>query len=138
MARGQSPEHMRKIGPKKGEIRNPNGLAKGTQTAATIFGWLFEDDSIETVLQDPAKAEEYCRKMGVPKKLSRLQLLAAVQYGKALKGDIKSAEFLMDRAIGKPKASLTIEGNPDNPMVIHHTSDDAEILKRYMESNKNV
>ncbi len=115
MPAGQSPEHMRKIGVKKGEVRNPNGRPKGLMDRRGAFAWLLNDAHIAEIMgQDVKKAEEYARKVGVPKCISRVQMLSTVAYKKAMGGDTRAMELIFDALFGKP--TQLIGGDPENPI----------------------
>ncbi len=138
MPRDNSPEFMRKIGPKKGEVRNPKGRPRGIMDRKTAFAWLLNDATIAEIMGiDEKKAEEYARKIGVPKHINRAQMLTAVAYSKAIKGDLKAAEMIFDGVFGKTEQAVKHGGDADNPIKVFHKIDDAEILKRYINSVTN-
>lgn len=82
---------------KKGEVRNPNGKPKGVQNSKTRLLRLLE---LVQKKKNPITGEE--------EEFTVLELMDMQMIAKALKGDQRAYEAVVDRLEGKPKQSTDI------------------------------
>jgi hypothetical protein len=82
----------------KGEVRNPNGRPKGVPNSKTRLLRILE---LVQKKRNPVTGED--EEFTIAEQMD-LQLI-----NKALKGDMKAYEILMDRLEGKPKQSTEVE-----------------------------
>jgi len=83
---------------KPGETRNPNGRPRKLPNLDKLLADVFGEDELE-------------------------RLLKAV-YAKAMKGDTRAAEIILDRGYGKPKQSISLEAEePIKSFTIKTASD---------------
>lgn len=82
----------------KGEVRNPNGRPKGVPNSKTRLLRILE---LVQKKRNPVTGQD--EEFSIAEQMD-LQLI-----NKALKGDMKAYEILMDRLEGKPKQSSEIE-----------------------------
>ena len=82
---------------KKGEVRNPNGRGKGVQNSKTRLLRLLE---LVQKKKNPITGEE--------EEFTVLELMDMQMIAKALKGDQRAYEAVVDRLEGKPKQSTDI------------------------------
>lgn len=82
---------------KKGEVRNPNGKPKGVQNSKTRLLRLLE---LIQKKKNPITGEE--------EEFTVLELMDMQMIAKALKGDQKAYETVVDRLEGKPKQTTDI------------------------------
>lgn len=82
----------------KGEVRNPKGRGKGVLNSKTRLLRLLE---LETKRKNPITGEE--EEFSIAEQMD-MQLI-----NKALKGDMKAYEILMDRLEGKPKQTNEVD-----------------------------
>jgi hypothetical protein len=75
---------------KKGEVRNPNGRPKGIPNAATRYRRLLD---VITKMPHPVTGKD--------EDFTQLEIMDMKIMQKALKGDIKAYEVIMDRLEGK-------------------------------------
>lgn len=89
---------------KKGEVLNPKGRPKKLPALDVL---------IAEVLADEQNG------------MSAAEAILKVIRGKAIKGDLKAAEMLLNRAYGKPKESIdhTTNGESINPTIIQFVDD---------------
>lgn len=86
--------------PKKGEIRNPKGKAKGTISAKVIIRkWL----ACQEKIKNPITQKD--------ENVTILDTLTLAQISKARKGDVAAFNALLDRVEGKPKQPLDIDAD---------------------------
>lgn len=83
---------------KKGEVRNPNGKPKGTQNSKTRLLRLLE---LVQKKRNPITGEE--------EEFTVLELMDMQMIAKALKGDQRAYQEIVDRLEGKPKQSTELE-----------------------------
>lgn len=77
--------------PQKGERRNPNGRGAGNIAKVT--------KELKAIIQTQFDEE-------VRDGLSNIELLIKAMYSKALKGDQRAAEFLIERVYGKTPTQI--------------------------------
>ena len=82
---------------KKGEVRNPNGKPKGVQNSKTRLLRLLE---LVQKKRNPITGEE--------EEFTVLELMDMQMIAKALKGDQRAYEAVVDRLEGKPKQTTDI------------------------------
>lgn len=82
---------------KKGEVRNPNGRGKGVQNSKTRLLRLLE---LVQKKRNPITGEE--------EEFTVLELMDMQMISKALKGDQRAYEAIVDRLEGKPKQTTDI------------------------------
>ncbi len=82
---------------KKGEVRNPNGKPKGVQNSKTRLLRLLE---LVQKKKNPITGEE--------EEFTVLELMDMQMIAKALKGDQRAYEAVVDRLEGKPKQTTDI------------------------------
>lgn len=82
---------------KKGEVRNPNGRGKGVQNSKTRLLRLLE---LVQKKRNPITGEE--------EEFTVLELMDMQMISKALKGDQRAYEAVVDRLEGKPKQTTDI------------------------------
>ena len=82
----------------KGEVRNPNGRPKGVPNSKTRLLRILE---LVQKKRNPVTGQD--EEFSIAEQMD-LQLI-----NKALKGDMKAYEILMDRLEGKPKQSTEVE-----------------------------
>lgn len=82
---------------KKGEVRNPNGRGKGVQNSKTRLLRLLE---LVQKKRNPITGEE--------EEFTVLELMDMQMIAKALKGDQRAYEAVVDRLEGKPKQTTDI------------------------------
>lgn len=82
---------------KKGEVRNPNGKPKGVQNSKTRLLRLLE---LVQKKRNPITGED--------EEFTVLELMDMQMIAKALKGDQKAYEAVVDRLEGKPKQTTDI------------------------------
>ena len=82
---------------KKGEVRNPNGRGKGVQNSKTRLLRLLE---LVQKKKNPITGEE--------EEFTVLELMDMQMIAKALKGDQRAYEAVVDRLEGKPKQTTDI------------------------------
>ena len=80
----------------KGQSGNPGGRPKKLPDLGKLLADILDDE-----------------KDGINAAKAILMALRA----KAAKGDVRAAEVLLDRAYGKAKETLQLEGNKDNPVI---------------------
>lgn len=83
---------------KKGEVRNPNGKPKGVQNSKTRLLRLLE---LVQKKKNPITGEE--------EEFTVLELMDMQMIAKALKGDQRAYQEVIDRLEGKPKQSTELE-----------------------------
>lgn len=49
-----------------------------------------------------------------------LRAILNAQYQKALEGDPAAAKLILEHGFGKPGQSLTLQGDADKPLIVHH------------------
>lgn len=96
---------------KKGEIRNPKGRPKGLPNAKTRYKRLLE---VISKMPHPVTGEE--------EEFTQLEIMDMKIMQKALKGDIKAYEVIMDRLEGKATQPV------DMSVAVDHRR---EILDKY-------
>jgi hypothetical protein len=82
----------------KGEVRNPNGRPKGVPNSKTRLLRILE---LVQKKRNPVTGQD--EEFSIAEQMD-LQLIS-----KALKGDMKAYEILLDRLEGKPKQSTEVE-----------------------------
>lgn len=97
---------------KKGEVRNPNGRTKGIPNAKTRYLRLL------TLVQDVKNPVT-----GRVEEFTVLEQMDMKMFSKALAGDIKAYENIMDRLEGKPQQTVDMNLGVDPRK---------EILDKYM------
>lgn len=85
---------------KKGEVRNPNGRTAGIPNAKTRYKRLLE---LVTTKTNPVTGEE--------EEFTQIELMDIALFNKALKGDIRAYQEIMDRLEGKPSQSVDVTSN---------------------------
>jgi len=83
---------------KKGEVRNPNGKPKGIQNSKTRLLRLLE---LVQKKKNPITGEE--------EEFTVLELMDMQMIAKALKGDQRAYQEVIDRLEGKPKQATEVE-----------------------------
>ena len=81
----------------KGEVRNPNGRGKGVPNSKTRLLRLLE---LVTKVRNPVTGED--------EEFSIAEQLDMKMIAKAMKGDTKAYEVVIDRLEGKPKQTTDI------------------------------
>jgi hypothetical protein len=84
----------------KGEVRNPKGRGKGVPNSKTRLLKLLE---LVTKVRNPVTGEE--------EEFSIAEQLDMKMIAKALKGDTKAYEIVIDRLEGKPKQTTDINAD---------------------------
>jgi hypothetical protein len=92
-------ENIKKHEYKKGQSGNPNGRPKGTENSKTRLMRLFSLVQSKTNPVTGAKEE-----------FSVLEQMDMALVAKALKGDVRAYNELMDRFEGKPEQTVKNEG----------------------------
>lgn len=114
-----NPKSVKNLIPaKKGEVRNPNGKPKGIPNARTRYLRLL------TLVQDVKNPVT-----GEIEKFTVLEQMDMKMFSKALAGDIKAYENIMDRLEGKPQQTVDMNVAVDTRK---------EILKKYGLGEEDV
>jgi len=100
-----SQEHLKSY--VKGQCGNPNGRPKGVKNTATVIR-----DFLKGKLQG---TDPYT---GKKRKFTAKQIIVLKQIEKAIAGDLKSAEWIVDRIDGKPLQQQSVDMVADNKMII--------------------
>lgn len=94
--KGGTPENLKPA--KKGEVRNPKGRPKGS------FSW-------KKILREEMQERFRTSIGGKRQTLEVARAIVKAAALKAMKGDVKAAQFLYEALEGKPISTNVIEGN---------------------------
>ena len=111
----------------KGEVRNPKGKPKGTKNWKTII------NEIVNVQIDNKDENVFVK----GKKITPQQIIIIQQVQKAMKGDTKSAEVLMNRMDGYPKEDIKIDANVKTDLTIIGVNADTDTSKDITSTSKD-
>lgn len=107
--KGGNKGHDNLIPAKKGEVRNPNGRPKKSETYSDTLRELLQGQDIEVTWTVNGKKKN----LTVTSDKNLYYGVASAQIMSALKGDTKAAKEIIDRIQGKPPQGIDITTQGD-------------------------
>lgn len=108
-----TPENLKPFKP--GESGNPDGRPKGSRNRSTIVREMLS--KVADLQEIDPKNADTLKKHGIETKAELESLITAAQILKAMGGDTKAYQALMDSGYGQPKQKSEIEITGIDPII---------------------